>query len=80
MKAFKSLLDQSWARLEPFLGRSWGQTSLNFIGFYKVSVNIVFLKKIRLGMASWKDIGSIWAPKGVPKGSQMGPKTEPTSI
>jgi hypothetical protein len=77
MKAFKSLLDPSWDRLGPFWGRSSGQKSLNFIGFYKVSVKIVFLKKIRLGSASWTDLGSILTPKGVPKGSQIGAQMEP---
>ena len=80
MKAFKFLLGPSWARLRPFWGRSWGQKSLKFSGFYKVSVNIAFLKKIRLGMASWMDLGSISAPKGVLKGSQLGPKTDQKSI
>ena len=46
--------------------------------FYKAFVNIVFLKKIRLGSAFWVDLGSILTPKGVPKGSQIGPKMEPT--
>ena len=32
---------------------------------------------IRLGIASWTDLGSIWGPKGVPKGLQIGLKTEP---
>ena len=80
MKAFKFLLGPSWARLGPFWGRSWGQKSLIFIGFYKVSVNIAFLKKIRLGMASWMDLGLISALKGVLKGSQVGPKTDQESI
>jgi hypothetical protein len=40
-------------------------------------VKFVFLKKIRLGSASWTDLGSILTPKGVPKGSQIGPKMDP---
>ena len=45
-----------------------------------VFVNIVFLRKIRLGSASWVDLESILTPKGVPKGSQMGPQTGPTFL
>ena len=77
MKAFKSLLDPSWDRLGPFGGRSSGQKSLKINGFYKVSVNIVFLKKMRLGGASWTELGSILMPKRLPKGSQIGVKMEP---
>ena len=40
-------------------------------------MNITFLKKIRLGKASWTKFGSILTPKRVPKGSQIGPKMEP---
>ena len=36
-----------------------------------------FLKKIRLERASWRKLESVWVPKRVPKGSQIGPKMEP---
>ena len=68
-----SVLGSSWA----VLGSIFGTKNIKFSWFYKGSVNIVFLKKIRLGSASWTDLGSILMPKGVPKGSQIGPKMEP---
>ena len=37
-------------------------------------MKITFLKKIRLGKASWTKFGSILTPKRVPKGSQIGAK------
>ena len=70
--------------LEMLLGLSWlvlgsilGSKIIKFHWFDKVFVNIVFLKKITLGSASWTDLGSILTPKGVPKGSQIGPQMEP---
>ena len=69
-----SVLGSSWA----VLGSIFGTKIIKFRWFYKGSVNIVFLKKIRLGSASWTDLGSILTPKGVPKGSQIGSKMEPT--
>ena len=63
----------SWAAVGSILGSK----IIKKLWFYKGFVNIVFLKKIRLGMASWTDLGSIWAPKGVPKGSQIGPNIHP---
>ena len=73
MKAFKSLLDPSWA----VLGSIFGSKIIKFHWFYKGSVKIVFLKKIMLRSASWTDLGSILAPKEVPKGSQIEPQMEP---
>ena len=40
-------------------------------------MKITFLKKIRLGKASWTKFGSILTPKRAPKGSQIGPKIDP---
>ena len=71
--ALGSVLGPSWA----VLGSIFGSKIIKFHWFYKVSVNIVFLKKIRLGNASWTDLGSILTPKGVPKGFQIGPKMDP---
>ena len=68
-----SVLGASWA----VLGSIFGSKIIKFHWFYKGSVKIVFLKKIRLGSASWTDLGSILTPKRVPKGSQIGPKMEP---
>ena len=68
-----SVLGPSWAALGSILGSNINE----FHWFYKGSVNIVFLKKIRLASASWTDLGSILMPKGVPKGSQIGAKMEP---
>ena len=68
-----SVMGPSWA----VLGSILGSKTIKFNWFCKVCVNIVFLKKIRLGNASWVDLGSILAPKGVPKGSQIGAKMEP---
>ena len=71
-------------RLGLVLGPSWvvlgtilGSKIIKFGWFYNDFVNIVFLKKIALGSASWTDLRSILTPKGVPKGSQIGPKMEP---
>ena len=69
-----SVLSPSWV----VLGSILRSQIIKFRWFYKGSVNIVFLKKIRLGSASWTDLGSILTPKGVPKGSQIGPQMEPT--
>ena len=70
--------------LEMVLGLSWlvlgsilGSKMVKIQWFLNVFVKIMFLKKIRLEMASWTDLGSIWAPKGVPKGSQIGPNIHP---
>ena len=67
-----SVLGPSWAVLESILGSKF----IKFHWFYKGSVKIVFLSKIRLGSASWTDLGSILIPKGLPKGSQMGAKMD----
>ena len=75
-KAFKSLLDPSWASFGSFWGRSGGQKTLKFHWFYYVFVNITFLKKIRLGNASWTQLGPILLPNRLPKGSQIEPKME----
>ena len=45
MIAFGTLLDPSWARLEPFWGRSWGQKSLIFLGFIKVPRKFCFRRR-----------------------------------
>ena len=74
MKAYKSLLDPSWAAWGSILGSKIIKFPWNYMG----PVKILFLKKIRLRSASWTDLGSILMPKGVPKGSQIGPKMEPT--
>ena len=60
------------------LGSILGPNMHEFRWFYKGPVKIVFLKKIRLRSASWTDLGSSLTPKGDPKGSQIGPKMEPT--
>ena len=75
-KAFKSLLDPSWACFGPFWGRPGGQKTLKNHWFYNVFVKITFLKKIRLRNASWTQLGSILLPKRLPKGSQIEPKME----
>ena len=67
-----SVLGPSWA----VLGSIFGTKIIEFHWFYKGSVKLVFLKKITLGSASWTDLGSILMPKGVPKGSQIGPKMD----
>ena len=67
-----SVLGPSWVILGPILG----STIIKFNWFYKGFVNIVFSKKISLRSASWTDLGSILMPKGVPKGSQRGSKTD----
>ena len=68
MTAFKCLLDPSEARL--------GSKIVYIHWFYKGSVQIVFLKKIRLGIASWMDLGVDFGPKRVPKGCQIGSRME----
>ena len=68
-----SVLGPSWV----ILGSILGSKIIEFHWFYSGFVNIAFLKKIRLQSASWTDLGSILAPKGVPKSSQIGPKMEP---
>ena len=68
-----SVLGPAWA----VVGSIFGSKIIKCQLFYKGSVNIVFLKKIRLGSASWTDLGSILMPKGAPKDSQIGPKMEP---
>ena len=45
--------------------------------FLKGFVKIAFLKKMRLGKASWTELGSILTPKRLQKGSQMGPNIDP---
>ena len=68
-----SVLGPSWA----VLGLILGSNIIKFRRFYNGSVNIMFLKKMRLGSASWMDLGPILTPKGVPKGSQIGTQMEP---
>ena len=68
-----SVLGLSWV----VLGSILGSKIIEFQWFYKVSVKIVFLKKITLGSASWTDLGSILTPKRVPKGSQIGAQINP---
>ena len=68
-----SVLGLSWVALGSILGSK----IIDFHWFYKVSVNIVFLKKITFGSASWTDLGPILTPKRVPKGSQIGPQIDP---
>ena len=76
----RRLSNPSWIRPGTVLGRfgvDLGSKITEFRWFYKGSVNIMCLKKIRLRSASWTDLGSILTPKGVPKGSQIGPKMDP---
>ena len=71
----------SWDRLGPVLGRfgvDFGVKNISaFISFYKCFVKIKFLKKITLGRASEAELGSIWSPKRVQHGCQIGPKIDP---
>ena len=76
MQAFKSLLDPSWDRLGPFWVRSWGQKSLIFIYFKKVSWKLWFLTQIRFEMTFWWNLGDFWRQKG----SKKAPKWDQTSI
>ena len=69
-----SVLGLSWV----VLGSILGSKIMKFHWFYKGFVKIVFLKKIRLGKASWTEFGTILTAKRVPKGCQIGAKTEPT--
>ena len=66
------------------LGLSWvvwgsilGSKIMKLRWFYNGFVNIVFLKKIRLGRTSWTELGSILTPKRFQKDSQIGLKMEP---
>ena len=69
----RSVLGPSWG----VLGCILGSKIIIFRWFYNGFVKITFLKKIRLGKASWTELGPIWVPKRVQKGSQIGAKTEP---
>ena len=68
-----SVLGLSWV----VLGSILGSKIMNMIWFYNGFMKIVFLKKIRLGGATWTELGSILTPKRFQKGSQIGPKMEP---
>ena len=48
--------------------------------FLQVFVKIAFLKKIRLGKASWTELGLILTPKKLPNGSHNDPKIDPKRI
>jgi len=60
------VLGPSWV----VLGSILGSTIIKLRWSYTGSVNVGFLIQIRLGSASGKDLGSIWVPKGMPKGSK----------
>ena len=74
--AFGTVLEQSWANVGSFSDPSWAEKSSKSIDVYHVFVKITFLKKIELKKATWTEHGSIWVPKRVQKGSQIGAKME----
>ena len=66
----------SWVVWESILGSK----IIKIHGFLMVFVKITFLKKIKLGKASWMELGAILMPTRLPKGSLIGAKIDPKPV